>query len=322
MSLTNVWVQTQGDGLVRADQIVGIKAHQTPALAGKPARWLFDVVLTSSIGSGTREGWDVTALHRTLIQTGEDPGAEFSLVMIKSRAIQRAIAAIPDTAWTPVRYPGTVHDSDTGEWISDAEVAEVPYTAFAATKDRITALLVVRRRQGRPLPRRSVPGVALPPVLHQLDAADRTGRHRPPPSRDHRNRVRRPDRRALGAPAVRALRRQLRLGTVRRDRAQPAPRRRHPRWPRPRRRPGRDPAPTTDHRARPTGPPRPHARPAPTQPLALGAHMAPAVGPDHRPQPTRRRLTPIPPATRPEHPDQWKSWTDQRLRHASRHQPA
>ena len=74
MSLVNVWVQTQGDGLVRADQIVGIEAHQTPALAGKPARWLFDVVLTSSIGSGTREGWGVTVLHRTLIQTGEDPG--------------------------------------------------------------------------------------------------------------------------------------------------------------------------------------------------------------------------------------------------------
>jgi hypothetical protein len=74
VSLTNVWVQTQGDGLVRADQIVGIEAHQTPALAGKPARWLFDVVLTSSIGSGTREGWGVTVLHRTLIQTGEDPG--------------------------------------------------------------------------------------------------------------------------------------------------------------------------------------------------------------------------------------------------------
>jgi hypothetical protein len=65
--------------------------------------------------------------------------------MIKNRSIQRAIAAIPDTAWTPVRYPGAVHDPDTGEWISDAEVAEVPYTAFAATKDRITAQPVVRR---------------------------------------------------------------------------------------------------------------------------------------------------------------------------------
>jgi len=46
----------QGDGPVRAVQIIGIEAHQTPALAGKAARWLFDLVLASSIGSGTREG--------------------------------------------------------------------------------------------------------------------------------------------------------------------------------------------------------------------------------------------------------------------------
>ena len=73
MSLTNVWVATQGDGLVRADQIAGIDAHQTPALSGKPARWLLDVVLGSSIGSGSREGWAVTVVHRTLIQTPDNP---------------------------------------------------------------------------------------------------------------------------------------------------------------------------------------------------------------------------------------------------------
>jgi hypothetical protein len=55
------------------------------------------------------------------------------------------MAAIDDHAWTPVRYPGAVIDPDTGEWISDAEVAEIPYTAFASTKNRITARRVVRR---------------------------------------------------------------------------------------------------------------------------------------------------------------------------------
>jgi hypothetical protein len=73
MGLGRVWVQTLGDGLVRADQITGIDAHQTPALTGKPARWLLDVVLSLPIGSGRREEWSVTALHRTLIQTGHDP---------------------------------------------------------------------------------------------------------------------------------------------------------------------------------------------------------------------------------------------------------
>jgi hypothetical protein len=71
--------------------------------------------------------------------------APFSLVMTKNKAIQRAIDSIPESAWTPVRYPGAVQDPDTGTWISDAEVAEIAYTAFAATKDRITARLVVRR---------------------------------------------------------------------------------------------------------------------------------------------------------------------------------
>src|SRR5258705_396181 len=61
------------------------------------------------------------------------------------RMVASAIAAIEETAWTPVSYPGAVRDPDTGAWISDAEVAEIPYTAFASTTDRITARLVVRR---------------------------------------------------------------------------------------------------------------------------------------------------------------------------------
>ena len=65
--------------------------------------------------------------------------------MTRTAAIERAIAAIPEAAWTPVRYPGAVQDPDTGAWISDAEVAEIAYTAFASTPDRITARLVVRR---------------------------------------------------------------------------------------------------------------------------------------------------------------------------------
>jgi hypothetical protein len=72
-------------------------------------------------------------------------GAQFSLVMTRNTAIDRAIATIDEAAWRPVSYPGAVRDPDTGAWISDAEVAEIPYTAFASTKDRITARLIVRR---------------------------------------------------------------------------------------------------------------------------------------------------------------------------------
>lgn len=74
MSLTNVWLQTLGDGLVRADQVTGIDAHQTPALSGKRSHWLLDVVLPSSTGSGARGDWGIGVLHRTLVQTPQSPG--------------------------------------------------------------------------------------------------------------------------------------------------------------------------------------------------------------------------------------------------------
>lgn len=74
VSLTNVWVQTHSDGLVRADQIIGIESHPTSGLRGSPSHWLLNVVLATSVGSGVREGWDVTALHRTLTQTEFAPG--------------------------------------------------------------------------------------------------------------------------------------------------------------------------------------------------------------------------------------------------------
>jgi hypothetical protein len=83
--------------------------------------------------------------NRKVVRTCRRAGAEFSLVMTRNPAVDRAITAIDDNSWTPVCYPGAVRDPDTGAWISDAEVAEIPYTAFALTPDRITARLVVRR---------------------------------------------------------------------------------------------------------------------------------------------------------------------------------
>jgi len=76
-------------------------------------------------------------------------GARFSLVLTKNPAVNRAIAGITEDAWTPVRYPGAVLDPDTGELISDAQVAEVGFTAFTSTKHPVTARLIVRRVRDR-----------------------------------------------------------------------------------------------------------------------------------------------------------------------------
>ncbi len=73
-------------------------------------------------------------------------GAQFSLVMTRNTADRtRASPRSTRTRGHRCRYPGAVRDPDTGAWISDAEVAEIAYTAFASTPDRITARLVVRR---------------------------------------------------------------------------------------------------------------------------------------------------------------------------------
>lgn len=69
----------------------------------------------------------------------------FSVVLTKNQTVNRAIGTIADDQWTPVHYPGAVIDPDTGDLISDAEVAEVEFTAFASTKHPVTARLVVRR---------------------------------------------------------------------------------------------------------------------------------------------------------------------------------
>jgi hypothetical protein len=83
--------------------------------------------------------------NRKVVRSCRRAGAQFSLVMTRNAAVDRAIATIDESAWTPVSYPGAVRDPDTGAWISDAEVAEIGYTAFSSTPDRVTARLVVRR---------------------------------------------------------------------------------------------------------------------------------------------------------------------------------
>jgi hypothetical protein len=73
-------------------------------------------------------------------------GARFSVTVPVNSSIRAAIAAIPEDAWTAIKYPQAVWDDQLGCWISDAEVAEAEYTAFASKKKQaVTARLIVRR---------------------------------------------------------------------------------------------------------------------------------------------------------------------------------
>jgi Transposase DDE domain group 1 len=73
-------------------------------------------------------------------------GARFSVTVPMNSSVRAAVAAIGEDAWQAIRYPCAVWDDQLGCWVSDAEVAEIEYTAFASKKNRqVTARLIVRR---------------------------------------------------------------------------------------------------------------------------------------------------------------------------------
>jgi hypothetical protein len=75
-----------------------------------------------------------------------DAGAFFSVTVRIDPKVRGAIAAIEADAWTPIEYPRAIWDDQLGCWVSDAQVAEVTYTAFTSRKGQaITARLIVRR---------------------------------------------------------------------------------------------------------------------------------------------------------------------------------
>jgi hypothetical protein len=84
--------------------------------------------------------------HAT-IASAVKAGAQVSVTVRMNPAVKAAIASIAPEAWTAIEYTDAVYDPDSGRWISRAEVAEVPFTAFRSRQqaEQITGRLVVRR---------------------------------------------------------------------------------------------------------------------------------------------------------------------------------
>lgn len=74
-------------------------------------------------------------------------GAHFSLTARMDPAVTAAISRIPAQDWVGIQYPQAIWEEDEGRWISDAEVAEIPYTAFTSRRkaEHVSARLIVRR---------------------------------------------------------------------------------------------------------------------------------------------------------------------------------
>jgi Transposase DDE domain group 1 len=82
-----------------------------------------------------------------LINACRRAGARFSVTARQTPTVIRAITAIPDQAWVPIKYPNAIFDEAEQRWVSDAEVADVEFTAFTGRRkaEQITARLIVRR---------------------------------------------------------------------------------------------------------------------------------------------------------------------------------
>jgi hypothetical protein len=73
--------------------------------------------------------------------------ARFSITARQDRAVRAAIASIDPDAWTTIQYTDAIFDEQSQQWISDAQVAEIDYTAFTSRlkAQRVAARLIVRR---------------------------------------------------------------------------------------------------------------------------------------------------------------------------------
>jgi len=90
---------------------------------------------------------DSAFYSHALVTAAIKAGANVSVTVRMDPAVKRAIAGIAADAWTTIKYTDAVYDEATSTWVSKAEVAEIPFTAFSSKKktEQIPGRLVVRR---------------------------------------------------------------------------------------------------------------------------------------------------------------------------------
>jgi Transposase DDE domain group 1 len=114
------------------------------------ARFVADALVTTKAcrGSGlVTVRADSAYYGHDVIAAARRGGARFSVTVRMNSPVLKAILGIQESAWTPIHCPNAIWDDDEQRLVSDAEVAEVPFTAFTSRRqgDHISARLIVRR---------------------------------------------------------------------------------------------------------------------------------------------------------------------------------
>jgi len=134
---------------------------------------------------------DSSYYRRDVIAAAVKARAWFSVTVRMNPLVRQAITGIPEDDWTTINYPRATWDEQEQRWISEAQVAEIDFTAFTSPPQESAGPLPAGRAPcATPQPGhhrrcgsragRTVHQLASPRVRHQLDP-DHHGRGRGPP---------------------------------------------------------------------------------------------------------------------------------------------
>ncbi len=97
-----------------------------------------------------------------VIAAASRQGACFSITARQDKAVRKAISTIDDDAWTTIKYTDAVFDEASQQWISDAEVAEIDYTAFTSRPKAKPPAVLPAALAPAPTPVTNLPTMAPP----------------------------------------------------------------------------------------------------------------------------------------------------------------
>lgn len=137
--------------LQAAPVIAGIRLRRGAAASAHGTATMIGSALATAKRAGVTGMVTVRAdsayFQHATVAAARRGGAHFSITARMNPSVVAAISRIPEQAWVGIKYPKAIFDQDQQRWISDAEVAEIDYTAFTSRKqaEHVTARLIVRR---------------------------------------------------------------------------------------------------------------------------------------------------------------------------------
>jgi hypothetical protein len=132
-----------------APVIAATRLRAGNAASARGAAWQVAEAIRTARAAGVRGLIVVRAdsafYAKTVIWACRRNQACFSVTARMDAKTRTVCEGIGEGAWVDIKYPQAIWDEDEQRWISDAQIAQTTFTAFAGTRWQVTARLIVRR---------------------------------------------------------------------------------------------------------------------------------------------------------------------------------